>query len=129
MWQNFKLMDGCQVVSTWVLKIKNVGSNPNSKRLMHNKSISLENLLVLSSVLFTQIALLNIFFFKNGPITASFCLFSFFSNYNNINWKKHWWCAWDSNLRPQDGRCRWNHGAMAATQHLYERKNSIRHCD
>ena len=29
--------------------------------------------------------------------------------------KKHRWCAWDSNLGPQDGRRRWNHGAMAAT--------------
>ena len=31
-----------------------------------------------------------------------FCLFSFFSRYNfNTNWKKHWWCAWDSNPGPQ----------------------------
>ena len=29
--------------------------------------------------------------------------------------KKQWWCAWDSNLGPQDGRRRQNHGAMAAT--------------
>ena len=27
--------------------------------------------------------------------------------------KKHRWCAWDSNPRPQDGRQRLNHGAMA----------------
>ena len=29
-------------------------------------------------------------FFKNGPITASFCLFTLFSryNFNNTNWKK-----------------------------------------
>ena len=55
-------------------------------------------------------------FYKNGPIPASFCLFSFFShyNFNNTNWKKHRWCAWDSNPRPIDGRCRRYHGAMAA---------------
>ena len=52
-------------------------------------------------------------FFLNGPIPASFCLFSLFSwyNFNNTNW----WCAWDSNPGPQDGRRRQNHGAMAAT--------------
>ena len=62
---------------------------------------------------------LNLSFFKkNGPIPASFCLFSSFShyNFNNTNWKKHSWCAWDSNPGPQDGRRRRNHGAMAATQ-------------
>ena len=47
-----------------------------------------------------------------------FVLFSFFSRYNfNTNWKKHRWCAWDSNLRPQDGRRRRNHGTMAATNY------------
>ena len=30
------------------------------------------------------------------------------------NWKKHRWCAWDLNPWPPDGRCRRNHGAMAA---------------
>ena len=54
------------------------------------------------------------FFFYYGPLPASFCLFSFFSRYN-FNWKKHRWCAWDSNPGPQDGRRRRNHGAMAAT--------------
>ena len=36
---------------------------------------------------------------KNGPIPASFCLFLSFShyNFNNTNWKKRRWCAWDSN--------------------------------
>ena len=60
------------------------------------------------------------FFLKNGPVPASFCLFSFFScyNFNNTNWKKHWWCAWDSNPGPQDGRCRQSQGAMAATLYL-----------
>ena len=33
--------------------------------------------------------------------------------------QKHRWCAWDSNPRPQDGRRRWNHGAMAATSNWY----------
>ena len=55
-------------------------------------------------------------FFKNGPIPATFCLFSFFSCYNfNTNWKKNRWCAWDSNQGLQDGRRRQNHGAMVAT--------------
>ena len=60
----------------------------------------------------------TIFLKKNGPIPSSFCLFLFFSHYNfntNTNWKKHRWCAWDSNPRPHDGRHRRNHGAMAAT--------------
>ena len=54
-------------------------------------------------------------FLKNGPIPASFCLFSSFShyNFNNTNWKKRSWCAWDSNTGQQDGRRRQNHGAMA----------------
>ena len=48
-----------------------------------------------------------------------FCLFLLFSCYNfNTNWKKHRWCAWDLNPGPQDGSCRRNHGAMAATQCL-----------
>ena len=62
-------------------------------------------------------------FFKNGPIPASFCfifvLFSFqfkWQTYhlNNINWKKHRWCAWDSNPGRQYGRRRRIHWAMAA---------------
>ena len=62
------------------------------------------------------------FFLKNGPIPASFCLCSLFSqyNFNNTNWKKRRWCAWDSNPGPQDGRCRRKQGAMAATLgHLF----------
>ena len=51
-----------------------------------------------------------------GQSRPLFVLFSFFSHYNfNTNWKKHRWCAWDSNPGPQDGRCRRNHRAMAAT--------------
>ena len=55
-------------------------------------------------------------FFSNVPIQASFCLFSSFShyNFNNTNWKKHRWCAWESNPRPKDGKRRQYHGAMAA---------------
>ena len=52
---------------------------------------------------------------KYGLIRTSFCLFLSFSHYNfkTTNCKKRRWCAWDSN--PHDGRCRWYHGAMAAT--------------
>ena len=39
---------------------------------------------------------------KNGPIPASFCLFSFFSYNFNTNWKKRRWCAWDLNPGPQE---------------------------
>ena len=60
----------------------------------------------------------RMFFFKKmGQSRPLFCLFSFFSsyNFNNTNWKKLWWCAWDLNPGPQAVR-RWrNHGAMAAT--------------
>ena len=62
-------------------------------------------------------------FLKYGPIPVSFCLFSFFSNsnnnFNNTNWKKRRWCAWDSNPGPQEGRQRRNHGAMAASPCLF----------
>ena len=64
--------------------------------------------------------------FLNGPIPASFCIFSFFSHYNfYTNWKKRRWCAWESNPGPQDGTCRQNHGATAAT--LMDLKNVICH--
>ena len=36
-------------------------------------------------------------------------------NFNNTNWEMCWWCAWDLNPGPQDGRRRRDHGAMAAT--------------
>ena len=56
--------------------------------------------------------------FLNGPIPASFCLFSFFSHPNSndkyIIWKKHRWYAWDSNPGWLDGRRRRIHWAMAA---------------
>ena len=52
---------------------------------------------------------------KNGAIPASFCLFSSFPNYTiSINFWKHRWCAWDSNLGQQVGGHRWIHWAMAA---------------
>ena len=35
------------------------------------------------------------------------------------NWKKYSWCAWESNPGPQDGSCRQNHGAMAATPPIH----------
>ena len=54
--------------------------------------------------------------FLNGPIPASFCLFSSFSkrHKSNINWLKRWWCAWDSNPGWQDGRHTRIHWAIAA---------------
>ena len=62
----------------------------------------------------------QILVFLNGPIPASFCLFLFFSHYNfNTIWKKHRWCAWDSNPGPQDGWRRRNHRAMAATKNVF----------
>ena len=74
------------------------------------------HLLLLKSSMAKQV----FFFKKNGPIPASFCPFSLFSqyNFNNTNRKKLRWCAWDSNPGPQDGRRRQNHGVMAATQSL-----------
>ena len=45
-----------------------------------------------------------------------FVYFNPFLHHKSItNWKKRRWSAWDLNLGPQDGRCRQNHGAMAAT--------------
>ena len=70
----------------------------------------------------------NKWLLKKWPITASFCvffvLFTFqfkwqIYNLNLINWKKHRWCAWDSNPGRQDGRCRWIHWAMAAPHYDY----------
>ena len=71
--------------------------------------------------------MVTIIFLKNGPIPASFCLFLLFSHYNfNTNWKKHRWCAWETNLGPQDGRRRQNHGTLAAT---YGGHNLVRQAD
>ena len=67
---------------------------------------------------FLKVLLKVFFFFKNGPIPVSFCLFPPISlyNFNNTNWKKWRLCAWDSNPRPQDGKRRWIHGAMVAAK-------------
>ena len=61
-----------------------------------------------------------LFLLNNGTIPVSF-LFSSFShfNFNNTNWKKLRWRAWDSNLRLQDARRRQNHRAMAADHCLF----------
>ena len=61
-------------------------------------------------------------FFNMGQSRHLFYLFSALSfstnnyrfNFNNTNGKKRRWCPWDSNLWPQDGRRRQNHGSMAA---------------
>ena len=62
--------------------------------------------------------------FYMGRNCHLFRLFSSFShsninyNFNNLNWKKHRLCAWDSNPGLQDGERGLNHGAMAtALQH------------
>ena len=53
---------------------------------------------------------------KYGPIPASFLfIFVLFTSQINYKLKKRRWSAWDSNLGPQDGRRRLNHGAMVAT--------------
>ena len=98
--------------------------SPNSVSLL---SYRVEYIKVLYWVYYITNTLLKaiwyctIFFLKNGPITATFCLFSLFSlfshyNFNNTNWKKHRWCAWDSNPGLQNGWHIRDHGAMAATQ-------------
>ena len=59
------------------------------------------------------IRLIEQLFLKMVQSRTLLCLFSFFSCYNfNTNWKKHRWCAWDSNPGLQDGRRRRNHRAM-----------------
>ena len=78
---------------------------------VHFKWVTLQSIWVGPKSFFSS------FFKKNGPIPASFCLFSLFSRLNpNTNWKKRRWCAWDSNPGLQDGRRKRNHRAMAATQ-------------
>ena len=53
-------------------------------------------------------------YFLMGQYRPLFSLFSCSTNYNIKNWKKHRHWAWDSNLRPQGGRRRQNHGATVA---------------
>ena len=66
---------------------------------------------------------------QNGPIPASFCLFLSFShyNFNNTNHKKRRRCTWDLNLRPQDGRHRQYHRAMAAVLATFCLQNYPKH--
>ena len=61
---------------------------------------------------------------NHGLFCVFFVLFTFqfkwqIYNLNLINWKKHRWCAWDSNPGRQDGRRRWIHWAMAAPHYDY----------
>ena len=62
-------------------------------------------------------------FLKMGESRPLFCLLSFFSHSNSndkyIIWKKHRWCAVDSNPGRLDGRRRWIHWAMAAPLKCY----------
>ena len=58
---------------------------------------------------------------QSRPLLRLFSSFSYSNinyNFNNTNWKTGRWCAWDSNLGPLHGRCRWYYGADAAT-HVY----------
>ena len=78
-----------------------------------------------TQVLHGAVFYLKVSFFKNGPNPASFCLFSFFSQYNDncstnltINEIKLRWFDWDLNPGQQDGRRRQIHWAMAAPLHL-----------
>ena len=64
-----------------------------------------------------KLVIVKSFFFKYGPIPASFSfIFVLFTLQFNYKLKKHRWSAWDLNPGPQDGRRRQNHGAMAATK-------------
>ena len=57
-------------------------------------------------------------FLKYGAIPDAFSfIFLFFSFQQQLQLeKKCRWCAFDSNLGPQESRRRQNHGAMVATQ-------------
>ena len=64
-------------------------------------------------------------YFLMGQYRPLFRLFSYSTNYNIKNWKKHRHWAWDSNLRPQGGRRRQNHGATVAATLLFRRKEIL----
>ena len=53
-------------------------------------------------------------FYNMGQPGLFFVYFVLFTSQFNYKWKKRRWSACDSNLGLQDGRCRRNHGAMAA---------------
>ena len=73
----------------------------------------------LVSILFFSIVFLKQkIHFLNGPLPASFYVFST-RHKSNLNWQKHWWCAWDSNPRRKDGRHRQIHWAMAASLKIH----------
>ena len=58
----------------------------------------------------------NVFFFKNGPIPASFSVYFRLFNMLQFKLKKRRWCAWESNPGRQDGRRERIHWATAAPQ-------------
>ena len=51
---------------------------------------------------------------QSWPLFVYFRSFHIPIQMTNINWKKHRWCAWDSNPGRQNGRRRRIHWAMAA---------------
>ena len=51
---------------------------------------------------------------QSRPLFVYFRSFHIPIQMTNINWKKHRWCAWDSNPGQQDGRRRRIHWAIAA---------------
>ena len=55
-----------------------------------------------------------IFFKKMGQSRPLFLFIFVFSTCYNLNWKKHRWCAWESNPGRQDGRRERIHWATAA---------------
>ena len=57
-------------------------------RQSSKKLLNLDTLIAPKAVArFRQVLDAQIYFLKNGPIPASFCLFSLFSHYNFNNWK------------------------------------------
>ena len=61
---------------------------------------------------------------NHGLFLFIFVIFTFqfiwqIYNLNDVKWKKHRWCAWDSNPGRQDGRHRQIHWAMAAPEIKY----------
>ena len=86
--------------------------------LKHSKMLSpLFSLLNVSSGFLLRLWNKPIVFLKMGqsrPLLVYFRSFHIPIQMTNKNWKKHRWCAWDSNPGGQDGRCRRIHWAMAA---------------